>query len=137
MKKLETVLKGFTVQKMMIIPWNYSKTDVMISSFLSLINGLLPVIKVVVVANLLDMIILYIRTGTRLGNVMLLFLLLMTLEALKLLVPNLQHFIRSKMENKLRETFKPDLILRLSKLKYKYFEDKEQQNLFHRVLKGL
>lgn len=135
MEKIETTLKGFSIQNMMKIPWNYSKRNVMINSLLSLINGLLPVIRVIIVARLLDMIILYIRTGTSLGMLIILFFLLIILEAFKLFIPNFQSVVRIKMENKLRETFKPNLILRISNLEYKYFEDKDKQDLFHRVLK--
>lgn len=96
-------------------------------------SGVIPALKVIYTAMFLDISIQVLNKEKAAVDIVFPLLMLMFLIAYGIVIDKIMRFISIKMKNKLRRTYRLDVVDKQAQLKYKYFENPLFRDLISRV----
>ena len=131
--KLES--KTYNIMDIIKIPFKASKIYSLLLFVFSILNGVVPTLQVIVTAKFLDVAILIFKGERDYSDIFMYIALIMILIAYVWISNNVIKMIETKLEIKLRESFKIKIIEKRAKLKYKYIENEHIWDLISRVSK--
>ena len=115
------------------------KSGLLSSTFIAMIiflTGIVPTIQVVVYAKFIDDAILLISSDLNIAFMYNSFMLIIILISYQWISNELNKFFCVKLEIKIRENYRIKIVNKISRLEYKYIEDKETWELISRIMQN-
>ncbi|WP_027634689.1 ABC transporter ATP-binding protein [Clostridium hydrogeniformans] len=127
--------KQYTMIDILKITFKCSKGHSSLIAFQKLTEGIIPSIRIILVAGFLDTAIQIAKGEKGIYNIILPITLVAALIAYSWISAQLIKFVDAKLEFALRESFRVSITEKIAKLKYKYIENQDVWDLISRLSK--
>lgn len=127
--------KKYNILDIIRIPLIYSSRESILVGIKYILDGIIPILQVLVTAKFLDIAIQIFNHKKQFDDIIKPIIFMIVLLSYVWFSKNISEYLEICMSNKLRRTFRVDLIEKVASLKYKYIENENSSNLISRVMK--
>ena len=127
--------KKYNILDIIRIPLIYSSIEAILVGIKYILDGIIPILQVLVTAKFLDIAIQIFNHKKQFDDIIKPIIFMIVLLSYVWFSKNISEYLEICMSNKLRRTFRVDLIEKVASLKYKYIENENSSNLISRVMK--
>ena len=127
--------KKYNILDIIRIPLIYSSREAILVGIKYILDGIIPILQVLVTAKFLDIAIQIFNHKKQFDDIIKPIIFMIVLLSYVWFSKNISEYLEICMSNKLRRTFRVDLIEKVASLKYKYIENENSSNLISRVMK--
>ena len=123
-----------SLKRIFTIPFKYAPLEALWIMIQKILAGIIPTIEVVITALFIDSAISIFNGTSEIKSIASPILLIMILTAYGWLSEQLSRIAQVKLETKLREKFRCEMVEKTASLKYIYIEDQDTLDLISRVI---
>lgn len=123
-----------SLKRIFTIPFKYAPLEALWIMIQKILAGIIPTIQVVITALFIDSAISIFNGTSEIKSIVSPILLIMILTAYGWLSEQLSRIAQVKLETKLRERFRCEMVEKTASLKYIYIEDQDTLDLISRVI---
>ncbi|MGG7162954.1 ABC transporter ATP-binding protein [Clostridium ihumii] len=127
--------KKYNILDIIRIPLIYSSRESILVGIKYILDGIIPILQVLVTAKFLDIAIQIFNHKKQFDDIIKPIIFMIVLLSYIWFSKNISEYLEICMSNKLRRTFRVDLIEKVASLKYKYIENENSSNLISKVMK--
>ena len=128
--------KKFTFLKMIILYFKSVPGAAIYRTVMTIVNGATPTLSILVTAKFLDSAVAAATDRSKLGDVALPLILLVTLSLYRYYADVVTNLVMMKMWNNLRLAVMPEIAEKRARIKFRYYEDQEKLDVMNRVTGG-
>lgn len=123
-----------SLKRIFTIPFKYAPLEALWIMIQKVLAGILPTIEVIITALFIDSAINIFNEISEFKNIIFPIVLIMILTAYGWISEQLSRIAQIKLESRLRERFRCEMVEKIASLKYIYIEDQETLDLISRVI---